>query len=194
MADRARDRSGFTLVELLLVMVIIGILTAITLPRFNLEGYKVSSAVRGITAGLNYGQRLAVTLQYSVNVAFDAANNRIRIHEDRNDDGVMDAGERVRYIPLEDGVFFDKGTGAALTYTTGAVGNQIFNFTLAQGGLPVITFRRDGSASENGGFYINTRKGAALGNNSWVRAAEVVRSTGRVIWYSFATAAWRQGN
>jgi len=186
--------SGFTLMELMLVIVTMGIILAATLPKINLEGYKVSAAVRGITAQMGYAQRLSVSLQHNVVVAFDAANSAIRVHEDVNNNSIIDAGERVTSVPVEDGVVFGKGTAPSLTYTTGAVGAATFNFTKTQGGLPCIIFRRDGSASENGGFYINTRKGVAAGTNNWVRAAEVIRSSGRIIWYSYATSSWVQGN
>ncbi|MEO6578532.1 MAG: hypothetical protein ABIO99_06505, partial [Candidatus Limnocylindria bacterium] len=71
-----------------MVVVIVGLVSAISLPRINLESYKVSGAVQGVTASLSYAQRLSVTLQHDVvRVAFDVPNNRLRVHEDRNDDG-----------------------------------------------------------------------------------------------------------
>jgi prepilin-type N-terminal cleavage/methylation domain-containing protein len=187
-------RAGITLIEIMIVIVVIGLVAAVAMPRFNLEGYKVTAAARGITAALSYAQRLAVTLQHNVVVAFDSAGSQIRVHEDDNNNGVIDPGERVTSTPLENGVVFGRGSAAPLTYTTGASGTQTFNFTLSQGGLPAITFRRDGSASENGGFYLDTRKGLSINNTNWVRAGEVIRSTGRVIWYNYATGAWVQGN
>jgi prepilin-type N-terminal cleavage/methylation domain-containing protein len=193
-ASRMGGTRGFTLMELMLVIVTMGIILAAALPRINLEGYKVSAAVRGITASLGYAQRLSVSLQHNVVVAFDATNRNIRVHEDQNNNNVIDAGERVTSVPVEDGVVFGKGTAPSLTYTTGVAGAATFNFTKTQGGLPCIIFRRDGSASENGGFYINTNKGVAAGTNNWVRAAEVIRSSGRIIWYSYATSSWVQGN
>lgn len=191
---RRTRQAGFSLLEVLMVIVVIGIVASIALPRFNQEGYKVTSAARGITATLNYAQRLSISLQHDVRVAFDQANNRLRIHEDRNNNGVIDAGERVTSRPLEEGVVFNKGAAANLAYSTGGTGTQLFNFTVTQNAMPAIVFRRDGSASENGGFYLNTRRGMALNSNSWVRAAEVIRSTGRVIWYSYATGQWLRGN
>ncbi len=187
-------QSGMTLVELLLVVIIMSIITGMAIPRLNIEGYKVSSAVRGVTASLSYAQRLAVSLQHDVRVSFDAANRRLRMHEDANNDGVMDINERVTYTNLEDGVTFGRGGAPAITYTDGVSGPLTFNFTQTQAGLPLVVFRRDGTVSESGGFYLNTIKSIAQGTTNSVRAGEMIRSSGRVIWYSYATTSWVRGN
>jgi hypothetical protein len=100
----------------------------------------------------------------------------------------------VTYVNLEEGVTFGRGAAAAITYSNGVSGPATFNFTQTQGGLPVVVFRRDGSASENGGFYLNTIKSLNAGTTGAVRAGEIIRSSGRVIWYSFATGTWTRGN
>jgi hypothetical protein len=56
-----------------------------------------------------------------------------------------------------------------------------------------VIFRRDGSASENGGVYVTTVAGLSVGRSSDVRAVEVSRATGRAAWFSFATGAWKDG-
>ncbi|HSR90805.1 MAG TPA: GspH/FimT family protein [Gemmatimonadales bacterium] len=189
-----RSRQGFTLIEILTALVIMAIIAALAIPRLNLDGYKVSSAVRGVTAGLTYAQRLAVSLQSDVRVSFDSTRRRLRVHEDVDNDGVIDPGERVTYTNLEEGVTFGRGTANPITYSDGNTGSGTFNFVGTQGGIPCVVFRRDGSASENGGFYLNTIKGLVSGRTNAVRAGEIVRSSGRVIWYSYATGAWTRGN
>lgn len=191
---RPQARAGLTLIELLIVIAVIGIISAFALPKFNLEGYKVNSAVRAVTATLSYAQRLAVTLQHDVRVAIDQPLERLRIHEDLNNNGAMDAGERVTYTNLEEGVVFGMGTAPPVTYTNGTQGMAVVNLVGTQAGLPVIVFRRDGSASEAGGFYLNTIRGAADTTNNAVRAGEVIRSSGRIVWYTYASSAWTRGN
>ncbi|HWA15265.1 MAG TPA: GspH/FimT family pseudopilin [Gemmatimonadales bacterium] len=187
---RTLSRAGLTLIELMMVIVLMGLVLGIALPRVNIEGARVNATIRSLTAALSVAQRVAVTQQHNVIVAFDSASSRIRIHEDKNNNGIMDAGERVTSTPLGDGVLFGRGSVPALTYTTGGTGSVTFNFTRTSTGYPAIIFRRDGSASENGGFYLTTVKGAASGNTNWSRAAEVIRSTGRILWYSYASGAW----
>jgi len=182
-------RRGFSLIELLVAIGVVAVLAAIAIPRIDLDAYKVSAAVRAVTSSLTYAQRLAVSLQHDVRVAFDSANSRLRVHEDLDNDNVMDPGERVTYTPLDNGVVFGIGPAPAFTF-----GGNTFNMLGQQGGLPMLAFRRDGSASENAGFYLNAVRAVAAGNPSKTRAGEVVRSSGRVIWYSYGSFAWVRGD
>lgn len=182
------ERRGFTLIEMLVAIAMIAILAAIAIPRMDLEGYKVGSAVRAVTTSLTYAQRLSVSLQHDVRVAFDSAGSRLRVHEDADNDGVIDPGERVTYTPLDNGVIF--GIGSAPAYN---IGPSTFNMVGQQTGLPMIVFRRDGSASENAGFYLNTIKAVAGNDPTKTRAGEIVRSSGRIIWYSYGTGTWQLG-
>jgi prepilin-type N-terminal cleavage/methylation domain-containing protein len=183
-------RRGLTLIEMMMVIALMGLVLGIALPRVNIEGGRVNATIRSLTAALAVAQRLAVTEQHNVIVAFDSASGRIRVHSDDNNNGVMDSGERVTSTPLGEGVIFGRGAVPALTYTTGSSGGDTFNFTRTSTGYPAIIFRRDGSASENGGFYLTTIRGAASGNTSWSRAAEIIRSSGRALWYTYATGSW----
>lgn len=54
------EGSGFTLLELLLVLVILGMASALVIPRFDNTGKKFQAQVREIVAVLKYAKRLAV--------------------------------------------------------------------------------------------------------------------------------------
>ena len=185
----SRRTAGFTMVEIVVAIVLMGILAAIAIPRIDVESYKINSAVRSVTSTLLYSQRLAVTLQHDVRVAFDSTNSQLRVHEDANNDGVIGINERVTFRPFDLGVVFGRGTTPAFT-----IGTNTFNFTRTQGGLPVVVFRRDGTVNESGGFYLTTTKSLAQNNQSRTRAAQLIRGSGRVIWQTYATGTWTRGN
>ncbi|NNG17046.1 MAG: hypothetical protein HKM89_11245 [Gemmatimonadales bacterium] len=183
------DRRGFSLAELVIIVVIMGLAAAIAIPQLDTESYKVNAAVRGVSTKLSSAQRLSVSLQHNVVVALDAGNNRLRIHEDANNNGTIDGAERVTSHPLEDGVTFGRGGAGAHTF-----GGAPINFTRTQDGMPAIIFRRDGSASEYGGFYLITAKSMAAGEDHNVRAAEIVRATGKASWYRYGASGWTRGD
>lgn len=186
-ARAVTDRHGFSMIEVLSVIVIIGLLTAIALPRVSLASYQANGAAQVVSTALSYAQRQAISRQADTRVAFDLANNRLRIHEDRNNDNVIDVGERVTFANLPEGITFGRGTAPAR-----AIGSEVVTFTRAQGILPVLIFRRDGTASEDGGVYLSTTAGLSIDRTADVRAVEISRATGRASWFSYATGAWKE--
>jgi prepilin-type N-terminal cleavage/methylation domain-containing protein len=180
-------RAGFSMIELLSVIVIIGLLTAIALPKSGLASYRANSGAQVVSTALSYAQRQAISRQADTRVAFDLANNRMRIHEDRNNDNIIDADERVTFANLPEGLTFGRGTAPAR-----AMGGEVVTFTRAQGILPVLVFHRDGTASEDGGVYITTIAGLAVDRTADVRAVEISRATGRTTWFSYGTGTWKE--
>jgi Tfp pilus assembly protein FimT len=180
------SRTGFTVIEILMVIVFIGIIVKFGLPKLNFSGYRINGAVRGVVGLLQRAERMAVTNQSNVNVLFDVDNNAIKIHEDINNDNDIQATERVRTYPLGEGVVYGRGGAPAREY------NQTISFNRKQNGTREIIFRRDGSASEDGGFYITTT--TALNANSTrtqdARSIEITQATGRPSWYVYSGSQW----
>lgn len=188
-ADSGIGSRGMTLIEMLVVVVILGILISFAMPQIDLTRYRLNTAMHSVGSTLLAAQRRAVTRQHDVIVMFDQANSLVRIHEDTDNNGNQDTGERVRNYPLGDNVVF-----ALLGAPARPFGATAITFTQMSGGLPAVTFHRNGSASEYGGFYITSRR-SQLGANrpKDQRAVEIERATGRASWFHYIPPSWSRG-
>lgn len=175
--------NGFSLLELVVVVLIIGIVGSLAFPRVDVAGMRVNSAHRQIGMTLLAAQRSAILRQHAVVVALDTTRGMLRVHEDRNNNGVIEAGEPVRFVEIEAGVSFGRGAAPAHAMGAGPIA-----LAKRQGNLPAITFHRSGSAGEQGGFYITGQ----LRNPEHARAFEVQKATGRTVFYQYAGGAWRR--
>jgi prepilin-type N-terminal cleavage/methylation domain-containing protein len=179
---------GFTLIEMLIVMVILGLVVAFAAPKIDMTRYRVESSMQGIGMTMLAAERQAITQQHDVILLFDVPNNKIRIHDDANNNGVIDAGERVRGVPLGDGIVFGRATAPARPMGPGPV-----TFTKVINGFPALVFHRDGSASEAGGFYLTSVRAATSGAHlEDSRSIELERATGRASWYKYGAPVWRR--
>ncbi len=191
LAQRSRRpivRRGFTIVELLTVMVIFGLLAAFAAPRIDVARFRVNSAAQVMGTTMLTAQRQAVTQQHNIIVRFAEDQNRLRIHEDRNNNNTVDTGEHERSVQLGEGIVFGRTTAPAM-----AMGTANVTFTRTIGGLKAVTFHRDGSASEMGGFYITSLRASSNNNTPEdARAVVVERATGRTSWHRYRSDGWQK--
>ncbi len=186
---RTRAR-GFSTLELMLVVCIMGMMAGIALTKIDLAKMEANSAVQVLSTTMVAAQREAITKQHNLILTFDAAQRTMRMVWDRDSDGIIDAGERVRAIPLDGRIGF--GTGGA---TPRAFGANPINFDRDIGGRPALIFHRNGSASGIGGFYLTSGRALAAPPTyaTDTRAVEIVRATGRTEWYRWTGTTWRRG-
>lgn len=181
-------RAGFTLLELLIVLGIAGAVAVIAVPSIDVAGMRVNSSARQVGMTMLNAQRLAVLKQHTVIVSFDTVNLMVGMHEDRNNNGAIDSGERTNYVKLEDGVVFGRGSAPASTFGGAAV-----TFVKVQSGMPAVSFNRSGSAGENGGFYMTSKRSSAANQFARdTRAFEVNRGTGRTTMYTYSPVGWKR--
>jgi Tfp pilus assembly protein FimT len=179
-------RPAFTLAETMIVVVIAGLMISLAIPRIDTTRYKADAVAQIIRTTLQNASRTAVTRQHDMIVSFDTVGERIRLHWDANNDGLVTAGppaERVTYRGLDNGILFTDPTvngvsGAAIhSPITGSA-------VVMVSGMPTITFHRDGSVSSDAEIYVSI---AARGPKMY-RALVLTQATGRVDWYRLNTS------
>ncbi|MGQ0703304.1 MAG: GspH/FimT family pseudopilin [Gemmatimonadales bacterium] len=180
---------GFSLVELLVLVALIGILAAIAFPAIDYIRYSAESAMLQVGTALQSAQREAVARQHDVLVIFDAPNSRLRIVYDVNGNGAADGGERTRGVSLERHIVFGRGGAPARAFGAGPV-------TLSDG-TQTLVFHRNGAASASGGLYLTSVRAAAGETRRMrdTRAIEMVRATGRIEWFRYTGSGttWIRG-
>jgi Tfp pilus assembly protein FimT len=180
-----------TLVEMLVVIGLIGLMTAIIAPRIDFEHYQIDGGMQAVSTTLMAAQRAAVAKQHNVAVMFDTTNSSLRILYDENNNNAIDASERIRVLQLDSHVRFGQASAPALPQLGG---RTVASFRLING-LPSIVFHRNGSASEAGGLYLTSVRAAAglATHQRDTRALELYRATGRPEWWRYNGTDWTRG-
>lgn len=75
-----RISHGFTLTELLMVVVLVGVLAVAVLPRFDRQPFDEAAFALELTAALRYAQRLAVASGCPVQAVADAAADTLSLY------------------------------------------------------------------------------------------------------------------
>ena len=172
-----------------MVLVLVSILAYVTVPNIEIVRFKMDGAARGAMAAMVSAQRLAVKRQHDVAVMIDVEASLLRIHQDRDNSGTVDDGEPIRTVSFDEGVILGRGAAPALGGAAAAV-----TFTETQDGLPTVRFLRNGSASEDGVFFLTSERSVAGTEYAKdTRAIRLDRPTGRVTWYQYDPPEWEEG-
>jgi len=128
--------NGFTLVELVTVVVLIGIVTAVAGPRFfNMEAFQTRGYADELASSLRYAQRIAIASNCNVRFritagGYDAFHRNVQAtcrtgsawnRPVRRADGVVLAGVRPNGVAATPAIFQFSNTGALVVPTSPAV-------------------------------------------------------------------------
>lgn len=131
MGKRALDRRGFTLVELMIVITIIGLITVLSIPNYSrfMQNWKLDGDAQQFASAMRTARATAVMKNIEVVFSFDPAANTYSYFEDNDRDGNHDANE---YESAE----YEMSKGVEITA-----------FTLTSS---IFTFGNKGSTPESG--------------------------------------------
>ena len=113
-----RRRGGFTLAEMMTVLVIMGMMLTLAIPRVDTTQIKADAIATIVRTTLQYAERQAITRQHDMVVSFDTTGEKIRTLWDVNNDGIAENTERLSVHSLDVGVLF---TDVSVRGVSGAV-------------------------------------------------------------------------
>jgi len=159
MKRRLKSNKGFTILEVMTVVIVIGILTALAVPTFDeaVKKIRFKSASNTIMANLRMARSHAISKKVQHGVGFDSDNNVISVFKDINDPS---------------GFTFDD-TDSILFQDTLVGGLQQIATSFSD---DVIFFFPDGRASTSG----NVNGDATWGETSASVQISILAATGRI--------------
>lgn len=185
---RRTPTSGFSLVELLLVVAVVGILAMLVLPKVRLDNSRVDTAARTLTMALMVAQREAASRQHNVLLVFDTTASTVTTVWDANNNGRPDGGEKTRPFLLAEHVVLGRPARVA-ALGTATLGVPMMQTTA--GGKPMLILQRNGSVDRSVTLYLTTSAALAGSPNVEARAVTIARATARPEWYAWTGSQWR---
>ena len=141
-----RQSTGFTLVELVVVILLLGILSAFAIPRFfNLDGYKTRAAYDEVVGAVRYAQKLAVASGCPAQVVLTASTYAIQ--QRKGGESGCPSGDYVDIStahPVSTGNFSPVALTPAKTFTFDAIGRSSTGATIKVGNLSFSVFAETG--------------------------------------------------
>lgn len=182
-------RGGFTLIEVLLVIILIGLMAGWAVSNFRNVNYRMDSNIRLMQNILIGAQQTAISRNIPVQIMFDASADsamRVRVLLDADDDGQVSVNETVSYRPLDAARFLSPPVtidAAAVGYITGP-GLISSRPVLMQ----AVRMAPNGTLGGDFTVYIGTTSGRP---NDF-RALSVVGATARTSFWSYQSGSWKR--
>lgn len=185
---RSVSRPGFTMVEIILVVVIVGVVMAIGLPRVDALRFRADAGVVQVRSLMMQAQREAVVKQHDLLVSIDTARHRLILGYDRNNDGNVVGTERIRVQQLPENAVFASPPVPLEEPSLPGLGAIRAVKVITVSDMPTVVFRRDGSVSTPLQVYTTVRKGRMQD----FRVTTVDQATGRTGFQRYNGSSWRR--
>ncbi|MFH2013087.1 MAG: GspH/FimT family protein [Pseudomonadota bacterium] len=190
MLKRWREKSGFTLIEVLVVVAIIGIVGIIggTVIISWIPTIRVNSAARDLVSEMQLARMNAVSERNDYVITFDTTTHQYKVYDDGDNDGA-EVSELIKTIDVD-----SKYRGIQFGYVAGEIGTSgtAIAASVTFSSLNV-TFEPNGKANKNGSIYLIPTEDIRPRRRDRQRAITVIQ-TGRIkLWkcYPGGSPLWR---
>ena len=187
--DAMRGKSGFTLVEMMVVIEVAGVLTAIAIPTYIawLPRHRANGAARQLFTDLQYARMRAISENNDYVITFDTSNNSYRVYDDGDNDFAsagVESAELIKTVNIG-----DEFIGISFGYVAGndPEGSAISGSVTFTGTPPRVIFRSTGLADQNGEVYVKPATDSTRKDRQRIVA---VKMTGRIRLYKHNGSSW----
>lgn len=90
---RVKAVAGYTLLELITVIILLGILSVTAVSRFDLDPFETAGFEQELRSALRFAQKFAIVSGCEVEVDVSAAGYALRVRDDADTDGCLAAGD-----------------------------------------------------------------------------------------------------
>lgn len=158
--ERLKKIKGFTLIELVLIILIVGIISLVAVPRFNLKEAKVGTLARKIVSDLRYAQNLSITKETRHGIIFTTNSYTLF----KNDNTATPARD-----PLKGGNFQVNMNGdfAGVSLSTGLTGG-------------VVKFNAIGAPLDNNGVLLSSSATITIQASASSSTVTIEPNTGKI--------------